>query len=412
LGINNVGSVAAEVLISLVDSQGMLLAQASTTVPPFGMRQINHIMRYMEPTAAVTGQEGYLILESNQDIRAWSSQIDNASADASIQSARSDASTNLLLPSSVSNERFITQMTVINTSAADGHVSLRFRDNAGALQASLLNQPIAGYGYLSFDDVHRAAGLTKTSGPIEIEAHDSIRIMATAQIVSSQHTGGYFEAVDASSGKRSVVLYSVENADFRTNLGINNPGTTTAHVTVRLMDKSGAPLGSLTTTVPPGGMTQVNRINLTLGSALPGAGIEGTLRLESDHDLIAWTSQIDNLNEDFSFGANENVHSTKLLIPSTTSTGGFRSSLVVANLDTSAVTVELSFRDGDGNLQGSVVETISGNGFLSTVDILGRLGISERYGPMEIISVTGKPILALSRVYSPLRTSGTFEGVP
>jgi hypothetical protein len=68
LGINNVGGVTAAVQISLVDRHGLLIAQTSTTVPPFGMRQINNIVRYLESTSTVTGREGYLILESNRHL--------------------------------------------------------------------------------------------------------------------------------------------------------------------------------------------------------------------------------------------------------------------------------------------------------------------------------------------------------
>ena len=417
LGINNVGGVTAAVQISLVDHHGLLIAQASTTVPSFGMRQINHIVRYLEPAATVTGREGYLILESNQDIRAWASQIDNASADPSLELARSDGAARVLLPSSVSNEQFSTRLTVINTSATDGQVSLRIRDGAGVLQASLLNQPIAGYGYLFFEDIHQAAGLTKTFGPIEIEAHNGIRVLAMEQIVSNQRTAvqrtaAYLEGVDTATAGRSLVLYSVENADFRTNLGINNLGTAAANVTVWLVDKNGVQLGSLTTTVPAGGMRQINRVNLALGFASPGASLEGTLRLEADQNIVAWTSQIDNLTQDSSLVVGKNVQSAKLLIPSITSVSHFRSSLVVANLDASPSTLELKFRDVDGNLTASGVEVIPGNGLLSTADILGSLGVAGTYGPLEIVSVTGKPILALSSVYSLQRTAGTFEGVP
>jgi hypothetical protein len=253
LGINNVGSLMAAVQISLVDNNGLLIAQASTTVPPFGMQQINHITRYLESASTVTGREGYLLLESNQDIRAWVSQIDNASADSSFELASSNGATRVLLSSSISNDRFSTRLTVINTSATDGQVSLRLRDTAGTLQASLLNQPIAGYGYLFLEDIHKAVGLANTSGPVEIEGLNGIRVLATEQIVSNQHTGAYLEGVDTAIAGRSLVLYSVENGNYRTNLGINNPGTTTADVTVALVDKNGVQLGSLTTTVPAGG---------------------------------------------------------------------------------------------------------------------------------------------------------------
>ena len=76
------------------------------------------------------------------------------------------------------------------------------------------------------------------------------------------------------------------------------------------MDKSGMRLGSLVTIVPPGGMTQLDRINLSLGFALPGAGLEGTLQLESDQDIIAWTSQIENLSLQFCVEQKRSVDQT------------------------------------------------------------------------------------------------------
>ena len=55
-----------------------------------------------------------------------------------------------------------------------------------------------------FDDIHKAAGLSKTFGPIEVEAHGGIHVIATAHIVSNERTGAYLEAVDVSTAGRSA----------------------------------------------------------------------------------------------------------------------------------------------------------------------------------------------------------------
>jgi hypothetical protein len=269
------------------------------------------------------------------------------------------------------------------------------------------------YGYLFFEDIHKTAALTNAFGPIEIEALNSIRVMATERIASSERTSAYFEGVDTDAAGRTVVLpYSVENTEFRTNLGINNLGATTANVTVRLLDKNGLSLGNLAAPVPPGGLTQLNSINTTLVAGASPANREGYLRLEADQNIVGWTSQIDNLTQDPSLVVGKGVPQVKLLIPSTTNAGSFKSTLVVANLDAAPANVEFKFRDAEGNVKASTIDVISGNGFLSSTDILVKLGMVGEYGPLEIVSLSGKPILAVSRVYSLQRTGGYFEGVP
>ena len=76
--------------------------------------------------------------------------------------------------------------------------------------------------------------------------HDCGRDVRAPRVVPS----ACFEGVATDVAGRTVVLpYSVESTEFRTNLGINNLGTATANVTVRLLDKNGLSLGSLAATV-------------------------------------------------------------------------------------------------------------------------------------------------------------------
>ncbi|HVN80130.1 MAG TPA: hypothetical protein VMW38_14125, partial [Terriglobia bacterium] len=89
-----------------------------------------------------------------------------------------------------------------------------------------------------------------------------------------------------------------------------------------------------------------------------------------------------------------------------------KSMLTVVNQDSTENTVQVTAWDSTGNATGSTRLTIPGYGMISDNDILGRLGLDGSYGPLEIESLDGKPILAVSRVYSSLRTGGYFEGVP
>jgi len=87
LGINSVGEQAAIVTISLVDNNGLLLAKNSASVSAAGLKQINNVVQWLEGASGVTGREGTLILESDQEIRAWASQINNTTSDPSLELA-------------------------------------------------------------------------------------------------------------------------------------------------------------------------------------------------------------------------------------------------------------------------------------------------------------------------------------
>ena len=420
LGVNNLSGETATVTLHLLDNNGLEIAAPGKqiTVPAYGMTQINNVGRVLEDASSITGREAYLIVESEQEIRAWASQIDNLTEDPSMERSQSDAdgSQRVLVPSSAAIGQFLTSLIVINQSDFAGQVTIRSRSNAGVLQAELLNQSIEGNGFLHFADFYGGLGLSNLYGPIEVEALGGIQITATARIYTQEGSSGYFQGVDISKGSKKVVMpFSVDNDDFRTNLGLTNPGASMAGVLVSLIDSDGLTRGSLSTTVSPYGMTQINKINEELTKA-SGTGTleEGYLILESDAPIVGWTSQIDNLTQDLSMvvGKSADTSDTKLLIPSTASTGSFTSTFVAVNLASLVNTVEITSRDINGNVTGSVRITIPPKGLISFGDVLASFGQSGTYGPLEIESIDGLPILAVSRVSSLQRTGGYFVGVP
>ena len=138
--------------------------------PPRGLTQVPHIVRFLEDSAQITGREGYLLLESDQPVLGWASQIDNLTLDPSLQISISEAASQILIPSSVSNGRFTTSLLILNSSSSAGHVNILARSSAGSLQVSLSNLSIPSNGYLLFEDFYKTAGLSNVSGPIEIVA--------------------------------------------------------------------------------------------------------------------------------------------------------------------------------------------------------------------------------------------------
>lgn len=413
LGINNLGDEPAAVSISLVENNGRIVAQKTVAAAAHGMTQINNVLRYLEDSDDVTGREGYLWLTATQPIRAWASQIDNLSLDPSLQSATGETSSRLLLPSSVANERFRTALVVTSASAADGSIRLVSRDRSGAVQATLSDLSLPGFGFLFFEDLFRSLGLESASGPIEIIAQGDQRLMALARIYSRQQTGGFLNAVHAERAGREIhIPHLTDTAQLRTNLGLNNPGSTQANVTLSFLSSDGLMLGGLRDLVPPGALVQWDDVIRSLLGSAGRTGQEGWLRVQSDQDLVAWVSQINNISQDPDFLVGTVTASGRWLIPSVVSAGRYHSTLVLANPDSAPNSISLTARATDGTVRRTALLTIPGSGWLRFDDVLDSLGLAGTFGPLELVSTLNRPILAVSRVINDDRTSGLFEAVP
>jgi len=369
----------------------------------------------------LTGREGYLLLESEQPFVAWATQIDNLTLDPSVEQgfAESAAATRLVLPSSASINQFRTSLVVVNHSDTPGQVQIRAPRAHSSTPQLPISKRLERYGYLFFEDFYQEIGESDIFGPVELETTGGINITAAARIYTQQGTSGYFEAVDLGRASQNVLLpYTLDNLDFRTNLGITNPGERDAHVTVRLVSGNGQLEGILSDTVAPHSMTQINGINRRLNGASANPS-EGYLLLESDEPVIGWTSQIDNQTEDTSMvvGKPKTARtSTRLLIPSTTRLGSFRSTLAVVNLSDTSTQIRISARNSDGAVVGDSLDTssqpmIDPGGFISYSDVLESLNVTGTFGPLEVVSLNNSPLLVVSQVYSVQRTGGYFEGI-
>ncbi len=412
LGINSLSGSPASVNVSLIENNGLIVVQQSVLVPPNGMTQINHILRYLEDAGEATGREGALLLHSDRPIRAWASQIDNVSLDPSLQQASAEGHARILVPSSVRTDRFSTALVISNLTSADGRLNIVARDRFGATQLMRSDVAIPAQGFLYFEDFYGPGGIDQSAGPIEVEAQGGIQLQVQARIYSRQNTGGFFPGISLGSAARTVVIpQALDTAAFRTNLGVNNSGSLPASVTISVIGAEGRVLGSFNDSVPAGGLVQWDNIlRLLLGSA-SRTDIEGWLRIESDQNIIAWASQVDNTTQDpdFLLASSANVSSSRLLIPAVVSAGTFHSSLVVLNGDSAPNAVTLTARSPEGSTRLTQTVTIPANGFLQYADILDSLGLEGTFGPFEIVSSSNKPLLAISRVSSDQHTGGLLR---
>ncbi len=200
---------------------------------------------------------------------------------------------------------------------------------------------------------------------------------------------------------------SVDAAAYRTNLGLNNLSGSSATATVSLVGFGGNVMGTQTYPLPVKGLNQIANINRDLG----GTGASGSLVVSSSQPISGFASVIDNTSQDGSIEVATRSGESRLLIPSVTNFGAFRSNLVVKNLSSFPASVNLTARDTSGGVIASrSALAIPAGGSFASDDILTFLGASERFGPLEIESVNGASVVANSRVFSNGPVGGTNGG--
>jgi hypothetical protein len=306
------GDSPANVLVSLIDDRGTQRASQTWTVPSMGMTQIDRIVRTMLSSLDATGFRGYAILRCDQPVHAWASKIDNATDDPSIEAALGttikDRGPQLLVPSVVSSDRFKSSLVVINT-RSDVAVTARldFWSVAGELVSSTKISLEPNQAYYQQDIVAEAKAPPGFFGPLTVETDqsDAAALAVVSEVRSPAGTGGFFPGRTAVNALVQQVLPEIVDtgnrgaaATYRTNLGLNNLGSETAHVRMDLTDLSGNIRGTQTVDVLPKGLKQINDIARTiLGKADP-TGFHGYLQIRSSQPIHSWVSKIDNGTDD------------------------------------------------------------------------------------------------------------------
>ena len=415
LGINNETDTIANVSLTLVDKEGIVLGGTTLTVEPMGLRQINSVARVLYPDSLGNDVEGDLYLESDQNIKAWASQINNATNDPSLLLSKQSGSTKLLIPSSANIGKFTSSLVLMNVGLSTAQVTMKSYGTSGQVLGQT-SEPLSipPNGILSFDNVLDTLGVKNNYGPIEITSINDVPIIVSSRVSNANGAGGFFEGLDyVNASTLQYIPYVLDTSATRTNLGINNVTESTATVTIRLFDQHGSLVASKPVSVAPRGLTQINNIVRFMINATDVTNREGYLQLDSDQQVFGWASQIDNTSDDPGFAVSKGTGSTHLLVESTANVGSFKSSLVIVNIGDSDALVDIVSRNIEGDIQGEARGVlISKGGFYSTTNILETLGVHSGYGPVEILSTNGKPLLVTSRVYSNSGTSGFFEGQP
>jgi hypothetical protein len=202
---------------------------------------------------------------------------------------------------------------------------------------------------------------------------------------------------------------------------LNNLSGTVANVQIALFDKDGNTRASTTSPiqVAPQGMVQINGILRFLINGSSNSDLtnqQGYLRITSDQPIKAFATQIHNTSQDPSIENSLSAGRSHLLLKSSANLN-FQSTLVIVNPNNSPVTATIRSRQGGTNGNGSITATqsinIAAKGYFESDNILQSLGATSSFGPIEILSDPGSPLIAVSRVYSVSgNTSGFFNAEP
>jgi hypothetical protein len=413
--VNNLSKTVANVSLTLVDREGLVLGNQTIQVAPEGLVQLNSVAGFLFENTSGSDIRANLYIESDQPVIAWASQIDRATNDPSLLLSKRHGSTQILIPSAANLSTFSSSLVVMNPGYSTAEMALKAYGTSGELLGQTgTPMNIAPNGVLFLENVLQDLGVVNNYGPIEITSLNNVPLIATSRVSSSTGGSGFFEGLNYSEASIvQTIPHVVDNSEIRSNLGINNITDSPAMVVIRLFDKNGAQIGSGSVSVAPKGLTQINSVVRYILGKNEVANMDGYLRLESNQPIFGWASQIDNSTNDPGFAVSKGLGAVRLLIQSTANTGSFKSSLVVVNTGDTAAVVDIVSRDLGGMVTGeSRGILIPAGGFFSTPNILESLGVSSSFGPVEIISTNGQPVMATSRVYSTSGTSGFFEGEP
>jgi hypothetical protein len=225
------------------------------------------------------------------------------------QTTRQDVGTKLLIPSSARTESFTTFLAVLNLDTQPNNVVIRARRTNGSVIGQLSTTIPVGGRFRSTDVLGMLGAAIGEFGPLTVESTNGMVLSAVSEVSSAQGPGGFFPGVNFDTAWREGYLSEViDTGDpgtpqtFRTNIGLNTVGPSEANVTITFYSSGGTQMGSLVTTVPGNGMTQLSSVaRLLLNSGGAVTGRNGYLRISSNQPIIAWASKVENGTGDPSF---------------------------------------------------------------------------------------------------------------
>ncbi|MEW5974290.1 MAG: YncE family protein [Acidobacteriota bacterium] len=215
-------------------------------------------------------------------------------------------------------------------------------------------------------------------------------------------------------GFLNYLPFALDTQNFRSNLAVNNLGSSEANIEIELRDAGGNLVVTGSSKVAAQGLKQINSFIQELTGASGPTGTIAYAKVMSDQPMSSFISVIDNSTDDPALQSGRVSGFPKVLLNAVTNVGAFRSQLMIINLGNATAATKLTARD---NVSGAILATkedifIPVGGFFYTENILADMGISGQFGPLQVESPNIQPLIVVTRVASDQRTGGFLEGVP
>jgi len=305
IGIANFGNRSAQGTVTLVDENGYTVGALPFSLSAGGYTQFN------QPFTKKFGRQvlgGTAVIEvgAGEGVVAYASVIDNGSNDpTTIPMITTFPATTQWVPVVVhlpgaGGSQWRSDLALLNPGQVAASITFTAHLSSGTVEAHLSASLQPGQQVVISDFVGQLE--RNDYGTLEITSTQPVTVTSRSYSQEAKGTFGQFLAahgVDDGliAGEMGLIQHLVQNAEFRSNIGVANFGPEPAEGVVSLFDETGAPVGNLPFSLGPGGYTQFNQPYLKQfgRNVLGGAAI---VQVTSGTGVVAYASVIDNGSND------------------------------------------------------------------------------------------------------------------
>jgi hypothetical protein len=309
VGLYNQGAFEETVTITLYGDNGTVLGSTQRTVAARSGTQINNVFGAVGYNQSIASAFGIVTTASGRPIYSYASVLDNQSQDPIYVSAQDGVvgmNGTIVLPAAASlhgqnNAFFHSDVALVNVAPfASANVTATYRCPANCGTSTRTFQIPAGQQKTYDDIVVSLFGAPETGGAIEFVTDAPLAVASRLYTPSKPLPtyGQYIPGLPASRAASRLVIPSLSNKGFRSNVGVYN-GTDIPHdVTITLWAADHTYIGSTTRAVGARQLVQINDIFAVVGATGQFDAAYCTVNGFGSLPLYAFASVLDNQSQD------------------------------------------------------------------------------------------------------------------